>query len=466
MATITIGRRELHRMYESVQPEKETVAESRRKGLKQLSDDRVKNWPNTLEATRMKKESFKADRMAVEEKERQEVDRKEAQLQKEMRIAAIKRANTILYEQTDKMKNLRSQQMYSDVLADRSEQAEEKRLMKTWETEREVVHHAQMLSQISESEAREKAEVHARSSKNREIAEMQQAQLHEYRELYIRRLKQEKEEGELLLKKAEEDLLEDQERAAERSLKARMQCEEMQLANAHLRSLRAELAKAEEIEEAKRKSDLQKKEALGGARLKLERDRFEARQATRQKMIDKACEELARIKNTEETRLEKQANEVRDKEDALEQLRSERARRQAEAIDRSRQMQLQLKAEKRRAEKEQTASMVEHWQAKNADIEREESEEGEARRVKYMEIRATQEAQLTETRARKAAEKQERLFADQQTLAVMLEDDERFKAVAADELAKARADGKHTHMIEKALNAKDVTLLACTGSRV
>lgn len=129
-------------------------------------------------------------------------------------------------------------------------------------------------------------------------------------------------------------------------------------------------------------------------------------------------------------------------------------------------MQLQLKAEKRRAEKTQTASMVEHWQAKNADIEREEGEEGEARRVKYMEIRSTQEAQLTETRARKAAEVQERLFADQQTLAVMLEDDERFKAVAADELAKARADGKHTHMIEKALNAKDVTLLACTGSRV
>lgn len=48
----------------------------------------------------------------------------------------------------------------------------------------------------------------------------------------------------------------------------------------------------------------------------------------------------------------------------------------------------------------------------------------------------------------------------------MLEDDERYKAVAADELAKARAEGKRTHMIEKALNAKDVTLLAATGSRV
>merc|ERR1719164_335336 len=101
----------------------------------------------------MKKESFKADRMAMEEKERQEIDRKEAQLQKEMRISSIKRANTILYEQTDKMKNLRSQQMYSDVLADRSERA--------------GVHHEQMLRQIAESEAREKAEVEARGAKNR-----------------------------------------------------------------------------------------------------------------------------------------------------------------------------------------------------------------------------------------------------------------------------------------------------------
>ena len=107
-----------------------------------------------------------------------------------MRISSIKRANTILYEQTDKMKNLRSQQMYCDVLADRAEQAEEKRLMKTWDAERERAHHEQMLAQITESEARERAEVEARAAKNREIAEMQQLQLGEYRQLYVRRLQQ------------------------------------------------------------------------------------------------------------------------------------------------------------------------------------------------------------------------------------------------------------------------------------
>merc|ERR1719164_242143 len=355
----------------------------------------------------MKKESFKADRMAMEEKERQEIDRKEAQLQKEMRISAIKRANTILYEQTDKMKNLRSQQMYCDVLADRAEQAEEKRLMKTWDAERERAHHEQMLAQITESEARERAE-----------------------------------------------------------LKARMQCEEMTLANSHLKGLRSELQQAEAREEANRKEDLRKQEALNNARMTLEKNRFETRQAIRQRMIDRACEDLARIKNTEEVRLEKQAREKREQEDALEALRAERAARQGAAIDRSRQMQLQLKAEKRRAEREQTAAMVTHWKAKNEAIEKEEAEETGARRLKNLEIRATQEAQMHEVRARKAGEKAARLAADEQTLAVMLEDDERFKAVASDELAKARAEGKGVHMIERALNAKDVTLLAATGSRV
>jgi len=453
-------------MYASVQPETITDADKKRNYRKKLSDERVQNWPNTLEATRKKKESFKEVRMQQEEMERREIDRKEAELQKELRISAIKRANTILYEQTDKMKNLRSQQMYSDVLADRAEQAEEKRLMKQWEVEREAGHHESMCRQISESEAREVAEKEARSAKNREIAEMQQAQLHEYRQLYIRRLQQEKEEGELLLKKAEEDVLEDHERAAERSLKARMQCEEMQLANEHLKGVRAVLAKQEEVEEAKRKGDLEKKEALDSMRKELEKTRFETRQAIRQKMIDHAVSELAKIKNTEETRLENQVREKREKEDALEELRQQRAARQAAAIDRSRQMQLQLKSEKRRQAREATAAMVEHWKVKNEAIEKEEMDEAAARRLKNLEIRATQEAQMNETRARKEGEKQARLLADQQTLAVMLEDDERYKAVAADELAKAHAEGKRTHMIEKALNAKDVTLLAATGSRV
>jgi predicted PP-loop superfamily ATPase len=43
--------------------------------LKQKSLDRVKNWPNTLEALSKKKESFLKDRADEEELRRQEIDR-------------------------------------------------------------------------------------------------------------------------------------------------------------------------------------------------------------------------------------------------------------------------------------------------------------------------------------------------------------------------------------------------------
>ena len=65
MAAITLSRRELGRMIMSVEPERETVADAKRNSLKKLSDDRVKHWPNTLQATRDKKESFKVDRLAM-----------------------------------------------------------------------------------------------------------------------------------------------------------------------------------------------------------------------------------------------------------------------------------------------------------------------------------------------------------------------------------------------------------------
>jgi Zn-finger nucleic acid-binding protein len=56
-----------------------TVTESkeyqRRAELKRLSNEKVKHWPNTLEALRKKKESFIKEREETEELRRQEQDR-------------------------------------------------------------------------------------------------------------------------------------------------------------------------------------------------------------------------------------------------------------------------------------------------------------------------------------------------------------------------------------------------------
>ena len=61
-----ITRGEMQRIQASVQPTQHTCAESNRKALTSLSsDDRVQHWPNTLEASRKNKESFKQDRAAA-----------------------------------------------------------------------------------------------------------------------------------------------------------------------------------------------------------------------------------------------------------------------------------------------------------------------------------------------------------------------------------------------------------------
>ena len=66
------------------------------------------------------------DKAEKEENERREIDKQEAEIRKQARMTTIKRANDLLYDQTDKMKNLKSQLAYSDALAYRKIQIQEK----------------------------------------------------------------------------------------------------------------------------------------------------------------------------------------------------------------------------------------------------------------------------------------------------------------------------------------------------
>ncbi len=71
-----MSRAELERIKASVLPSIENNSKlERKRALKAKSDERLKHWPNTLEALRIKKESFIKDREAEEEAKRQELDR-------------------------------------------------------------------------------------------------------------------------------------------------------------------------------------------------------------------------------------------------------------------------------------------------------------------------------------------------------------------------------------------------------
>lgn len=443
-----------------------TRQENAREARRELSKARVNNWPNTLNAVRERKENRAAEARQKEELERQEVDRQEAALQTRSRKEAIQRANTILYEQTDKMKFLRSQQLLSDVVYDREEQLAEKTLMKEWEREREEYFHEDMLKQLKEAGSRETAEVSARETKARAIATIQRSQLDEYRNIYLEKLEREKDEGKLLVAKAQDDLKEDAGRAYAKIVRAKAQSAEMAKANDDLKVLRVELAKEESVADAKRKSERAVMENLAVKRKELEAKRFEERQQVRQRMIDTACQRLSEFQTDEDHRMHAQAAEARAREDNELEMRAQRREKQRAAIDQSRALQMRLRAEKSKEEKAQVVWLREHWKAKNAEIEAEELDEAQARKDKNMSIRAFQEAQVSANIEKRKGENAGSAATDMRTKKVSEEDDQRFRAIATAVYEQAKAEGKNTYMIEKALHAKDVSIMAVTGSRV
>lgn len=76
--TLVLTKAELERMRAEARiggQAAESKEQKRRAELKRLSNERVKNWPNTLEALRKKKESFMKEREDAEELRRQQQDK-------------------------------------------------------------------------------------------------------------------------------------------------------------------------------------------------------------------------------------------------------------------------------------------------------------------------------------------------------------------------------------------------------
>jgi hypothetical protein len=416
------------------------------------------------QAQRRKKEHWKVERFAQEERERVVVDRAEAELQRKTRIDAIKRANYILYEQTDKMKGLRSAQLYSDVLEDRHEQLFEKAVKAKWTDDVGGDYYHEMMQQMAAAEAKELLKDQARQAAVDKNAALQQGQLKDLRARYMSRLVQEKREGELVIAKSKQEVVEDVEKAAEKALCARLASEEMTLANQRLKKLQLELSLVEAGEDEKRLRDLKAKEHMAVARKELEAQRFLDKQATRQQMIDRACAVLAAQNQKTNFIAEKQAAEARAKEDADLAARAAKREWQRRAIEQSRQEVAERKAALASRDAADERDRRLQFAAKVDAVDRVECAKQAAARARAHDARHAVEAQILDKQLWRDAARDAALRQDAQTRAVLAEDDVRFRRVAQGVLDEATAAGKNTIPIEKAMHAKTMTLLPASVS--
>jgi len=467
MSRAVVSRSDFDRIRASVQQAKvDQRSKFRDEELRKKSQERTAKWPNTLDATRKKKEMWKIEKQAREEAERLLLDKEEDELQRKARELQIKRANALLYEQTDKMKNLRSQMLYCDVIEEQKLQVQEKERKRAMERKMEEHWFKLQEQQLDEYDQREEKELMERVRKVATTAKMQQDQLEVNKQLYIKSLQNEKAEGERLRQKAEEDFRDEQEKELAVRRKARLAVEQLRLENEKLKKIKQQQLIKEQQEEEKRQADADAKEFMQHRRKAQEKKRFDEAQAIKKKLIDKASNNLLAMAENEERILGKQAADVKEKEDRELAMKDERRRKQQAAIERSRKMQLRAKELKREAEQKQTNEIRAHLKLRQGQMEQEEKDEIASIKMKNLKLRNDLETEIDRKQVRKLKSREAQLEEDRQNLGLMGEEDDKFRDYAMNELNAVAGEGFNTVPLQKAVAAKDITTLAVGGIRV
>jgi len=114
-----------------------------------------------------------------------------------------------------------------------------------------------------------------------------QQQLEEFKFNYIKKMKEEQLEGELIKKGVEEELERERQREIERHKRVAQTRKEFEDANAELLRIQAQIALKEQEEERRIEEHSKKKEALDHLKKTKEEERFRQKQAIRQQLIDR-----------------------------------------------------------------------------------------------------------------------------------------------------------------------------------
>ncbi|CAM9464267.1 unnamed protein product [Ectocarpus sp. 6 AP-2014] len=452
---VVLTQAELDRIRAKVTKTPETDADARRRHLKVLSDERVSHWPNTLEAQRQNKENWKKQQEDLVEAKRRDVDKEEALLQRQMRAETIKRANDKLYEQTGKMKLLRSNLLYAEVIETRKEQIAEKAERHTDAQALAAAYHQEVIRKVAEGDAAEKATADARAAEAKTTARDQQQQLREFQTSYIARLVKAKEDGDETQRAAKAAIEVEEEEKRALKLKNRAEMEKMLTANKDLHQRRAERISEElaYMEKCRQQRDVLDRAAR--ARKSLETKRFNEKQAIRQQMIDKATRELEASRKAVDNKEEREALQQRQKEDDAAANKTKAREELRLQIDESRAIQIRQRAEKEEAQRAEDKEINAYFRQRTSEMDRLDKEEEAARLAREKQLRNSQKLQARERNAKDRALQAYETVNHARTIAAQGDKDDRFKKIVHGYIDDFNAKGKSTYLLHRTLNHKN-----------
>jgi len=327
----------------------------------QASDKRVSTWTNTLEASR--KAKFEARRIKAEklEAERVRIDEMEAQVLQKQRTAAISRAEKLVHEQNDLIKRFRGMQGTSDMMEVNKLNVKYRQQQKESDIAREKFFHEQIMETVRKEKAAEQKKQEMFAAKQARVSKIQKEQLNAQIDRNLKRLIQEKKEGEQTVALAKIALQKEMQDKKDRLRIARQNRMEMVKANDDAVKIKELQREKERLEVEKIRQHAAEKERVTAKRKQHLQLKHDQKQKQIQVMIDRAVEHLENTKNTEDARLERAVQQREAKEDAALKAKAERRAQERIAIDKSRQHQLARKRELAEAEKEADRVMAGEW---------------------------------------------------------------------------------------------------------
>lgn len=458
---------------------------------KKLSDERASNWTDTLESKRRSKLRWKQEVLDREEAKRKEIDKKEAVIQNKIRQQTIKRAKALQYEENERVRILRSQQLYTDVIETRQEQVKEKEQQEEEFKKEERQWHEQTVVSIESAKERDEKKQAMNKYKAIENARAMAAQKvaseTRFRNLQSQRMEEEK----ALIKSVELENEKSRNTAMARKTEAR------EKAKSNMKRLALDANKKEEeriklelAEEEKRIKDISRSSFVAKARADLEVKHFEQRQAARKLLSDKASKELQSRSAKEVEIFIRDQKAIENKGRARKEEEARKALLLETVVDESRKQQIELKEQNRVKQLGEDAAFIQQSTKQCLqELACEKKKEAERRNRNLM-YKKLQEEQILERKQRESTSVQAKLeeerkvgyhflrfmlqsflfvsgtftsqrhvithtsFFNMQVAEKFAKEDDLFQEFAMKEMERFRSEGKSTNLIRKVLTTK------------
>lgn len=376
----------------------------RNTAIRARSQARYSTWTNTLEAQRRNKMVQEQKRRDQIEAAQALIDIQEQQFQDQKRKFQIDRANRILYQGTDRVKEMHSGLLQSQVLLERKEQLKVRERKKAMEAAHDKYYADLEAKQMKEAEEREAAMEESKRLKGMRMAKTQLRQLQERQERRDAIKRDAIAEGEYNKHIAElalrESIIDDK----KRQMIQRENNRAFKEFNLQQQQRRAAAASLEAEEDKKIEKFAKEKEALMAHRAAVAHHTFTQKQDSFEAMLKVQHDHLKSIQDAEKNRTIRQCKELERTQDAkYMHMVQQRAKMEA-AVRASRAKQVARKVALTKKEQESDKRMLAAWKRRSDEIEAEDRAREAMERRKQLLLKKQLQQQIDQKKERAAAE--------------------------------------------------------------